>query len=157
VPQSTEAQANEKFRTRALQTGIDTAKEHPFGIGLVGEGRLNDKYQIDPDLISHSAPATLLVFGGFLALIGFAGAIAALCIESLRLPGAAPWFHSVFIGVAAVLVLYSFSANGIVGQPWVMAIGALALAVRFRLPIKQDPDRSDGLARDTDPGPRASA
>ncbi len=134
VHQSTGAQTNENFRTLALHTGIRTAEQHPLGIGILDEEQLTAQYQIDPDLLGHSAPAALLVFGGFLCLITFAGAVLSLCVESLRFPRAAPWFHPVFVGVVALFVVYSFSAIGIVGQSWVMAIGALLLAARFRLP-----------------------
>jgi hypothetical protein len=147
MPQSSGAQSTEKFRTDALRTGIRTAKEHPLGLGFLGEDQLTTRYQIDPDLLGHSAPTALLVFGGFLALVAFAGAVVALCVESARFPEAAPWFHSVFIGIAALLVLYSFSASGIVGQSWVIAIGALALAARFQLPVKRETDRRDAVAR----------
>jgi hypothetical protein len=132
--QSAAAKANQKFRTDALQTGIRVAKEHPLGLGVVDNGNLLDRHQIDPDLLGHSGPATLLIFSGFLGLIAFGGAVLALCFESRHFPRAAVWFHPVFIGIAVLLVVSSFGADGIVGQSWVMAIGAFVLAARFRLP-----------------------
>jgi len=134
LPEAPEAKANQDVRSLAFQTGVRTAEKYPLGLGIREEVDLQNRYQIDPELLGHSAPATLLVFGGFLALITFAGAVVALCVESWRFPQTVPWLHPVFVGIATLLVAYSLSANGIVGQSWVMAIGALVLAVRFRLP-----------------------
>lgn len=136
--QSAAAKENQKFRTDALQTGIRVAREHPLGLGVVDNANLLDRHQIDPDLLGHSGPATLLIFSGFLGLMAFGGAVLALCFESRHFPAAAAWFHPVFIGIAVFLVVSSFGADGIVGQSWVMAIGAFVLAVRFRLPSVGD-------------------
>jgi hypothetical protein len=59
-----------------------------------------------------------------LALVGFLYA-------SFTAPRPVPWLHALFVALIPMLAVYSLAASGLMGQGWVISIGALIAALRF--------------------------
>jgi hypothetical protein len=124
------AKLNAEYRETAVETGFDVARAHPGGLGVLDTARL-DAERIDPGYLAHSGVATLLLFGGWPALVIALLTILALFRRSSLLPASTPWLHPAFVGVLTMLSVYTISAAGLAGDPWVIPLGALAVALRF--------------------------
>ncbi len=135
--QSSYAQQTAEFRFKALEFGRDVASEHPHGIGLQTESQLT-ALGIPSAYLAHSSIAWLLVYTGWIGLICAVVAFASLFALSFRAPGNETWLHPGFVGVMAVLAVYSFGAAGLLAQPWVIGVAALCVAVRFYAPFAQE-------------------
>lgn len=134
--QSVTAQSTSDYRIQALQVGTSIADKHPFGLGSVSNNVLGAN-GIDAGYLAHSAPASLLVYTGWIGFIAAILALAALAAESFRSPAAAPSLHPAFLGILALLSVYSLSAVGLFGQVHVIGLAVLALSVRFNLQRQQ--------------------
>lgn len=128
--QAEEAEANAEYRQKAVEAGLETARSHPLGLGVLDVGRL-DAEQIDDGYLAHSGVATLLLFGGWPALFTALLLILALLWRSSQLPAPTPWLHPMFVGALILLAVYSVGAAGLAGDTWVIPLGALAVALRF--------------------------
>jgi len=126
------ARLNAEYRQQAVETGFRVAREHPGGLGVLDGGRL-DAERIDRGYLAHSGVATLLLFGGWAALVSGLLAILALFHRSANVPAPTPWLHPAFVGVLTMLTAYTISAAGLAGDPWVVPLGALAVALRFNI------------------------
>jgi hypothetical protein len=78
------------------------------------------------------------MFGGWPAFVTALLTILALLRRSSRLPASTPWLHPAFVGVLILLSVYSVSAAGLAGDPWVIPLGALAVALRFTAQPSQE-------------------
>jgi hypothetical protein len=134
------ATANAQYREKAVSTGFRVARAHPAGLGVLDVDRLEAE-GIDPGYLAHSGVATLLLFGGWPALLSGICALLSVCWRSYRLPAPTPWLHPALVAVLTMLAVYSISAAGIAGDPWVIPLGALAVAIRFNLPSVHATDR----------------
>jgi hypothetical protein len=132
VHQSAGAKANADYRQKAVETGFHVASQHPAGLGVLDLRRLYAE-GIDPNYLAHSGVATLLFFGGWAALGSALLAILFVLRRSFRLPASTPWLHPAFVAVLMMLAVYSIGAAGLAGDPWVIPLGALAVALRFTL------------------------
>jgi hypothetical protein len=130
--QAAGATANAEYRQKAVEKGFSVARAHPTGLGVLDVTRLNQE-RIDPGYLVHSGVATLLLFGGWPALITALLAVLALIRRSFVTTAATSWLHPAFVAILTMLSLYSISAAGLAGDPWVMPLGALAVALRFGL------------------------
>jgi len=128
--QAAGAKSNAEYRQKAVETGFHVARAHPVGLGVLDTARL-DAEGIDSGYLAHSGVATLLLFGGWLALVTALLAILALLRRSSVLAASAPWLHPAFVGVLVLLSVYTVSAAGLAGDPWVIPLGALVVALRF--------------------------
>jgi hypothetical protein len=128
--QAAGAKLNAEYREKAVETGFHVARAHPGGLGVLDTARL-DAERIDPGYLAHSGVATLLLFGGWPALVTALLAILALVRRSSLLPASTPWLHPAFVGVVTMLSVYTISAAGLAGDAWVIPLGALAVALRF--------------------------
>jgi hypothetical protein len=126
------AELNAEYRKKAVETGLRVARAHPTGLGVLDVDRL-DAERIDRGYLAHSGIATLLLFGGWPALVTGLLAILATFRRSFLLPTSTPWIHPAFVGVLTMLSVYSIGAAGLAGDPWVIPLGALAVALRFTL------------------------
>jgi hypothetical protein len=135
------AKLNAEYREKAVETGFDVARAHPGGLGVLDTARL-DAERIDPGYLAHSGVATLLLFGGWPALVAALLAILALLRRSSLLPASTPWLHPAFVGVLTLLSVYTISAAGLAGDPWVIPLGALAVALRFTVQPFQERTRT---------------
>jgi hypothetical protein len=135
--QAAGAKENAEYRKEAVETGFRVARTHPGGLGVLDTTRL-DAERIDRGYLAHSGVGTLLLFGGWAALATALLAILAVLRRSASLPASMPWFHPAFAGVLTMLSVYTVSAAGLAGDPWVIPIGALAVALRFNTqPFKE--------------------
>jgi hypothetical protein len=144
--QAAGAKLNAEYREKAVETGFHVARAHPGGLGVLDTARL-DAERIDRGYLAHSGVATLLMFGGWPAFVTALLAILALLRRSSLLPASTPWLHPAFVGVLTLLSVYTISAAGLAGDPWVIPLGALAVALRFTAPPSQERAR----ARDQQP------
>jgi hypothetical protein len=144
--QAAGAKQTAEYREKAVETGFHVARAHPYGLGVLDTARL-DVERIDPGYLAHSGVAMLLIFGGWPALLSALLAILALLRRSSQLPASTPWLHPAFVGVLTMLSVYTISAAGLAGDPWVIPLGALAVALRFTAQPFQE------RARATDPEP----
>jgi hypothetical protein len=135
--QATGARLNAEYRQKAVETGFRVARAHPSGLGVLDTARL-DAERIDSGYLAHSGVATLLLFGGWPALVTGLLAILAVLRRSAQLRGSVPWVHAAFVGVLTLLSVYTISAAGLAGDPWVIPLGALAVALRFTVPSFYD-------------------
>jgi hypothetical protein len=135
------AKLNAEYREKAVETGFHVARAHPGGLGVLDTARL-DAERIDPGYLAHSGVATLLLFGGWPALVTALLTILALIRRSYLLPASTPWLHPAFVGVLTLLSVYTVSAAGLAGDPWVIPLGALAVALRFTAPPFQERARA---------------
>jgi hypothetical protein len=126
------AQANADYRLKAITTGIREARAHPAGLGVVDEPALVRR-GIDPGYLAHSGFATLLIFGGWVALAVSVLTLIAVVRRSFQSPSASKWLHPAFVGTITMLSAYSLGAAGLAGDAWVIPLGALAVALRFGL------------------------
>jgi hypothetical protein len=130
--QAEAATANADYRFAAMGTGIRVARAHPAGLGVLDEQRLVQR-AIDPGYIAHSGFATLLIAGGWLALAAAVLTILSLIRRSFHVATASRWLHPAFVGAITMLSVYSLGAAGLAGDPWVVPLGALVVALRFGL------------------------
>lgn len=130
--QAPEASANAEYRFSAMEKGLTVARAHPLGLGVLDRDVL-EKREIDPGYLAHSGFALLLIFGGWPALAAAILALAAVIRRSFRVPAPWPWLHPAFVGALTMLSVYSLSAAGLAGDPWVMPLGVLLVALRFTL------------------------
>jgi hypothetical protein len=130
--QATEATANADYRFAAMGTGIRLAREHPAGLGILDVNGLV-RHGIDPGYIAHSGFATLLLAGGWFALVAACLTLVALIYRSFHVPVSPTWIHPAFVGTIVMLSAYSLGAGGLAGDPWVVPLGALVVALRFAL------------------------
>jgi hypothetical protein len=128
--QSEAAESNAEFRRRALDVGVSVAEREPSGLGLL-PGDALAAAGVAPEYLAHSAPAALLVYGGWIALVAAVLALLGLLAASFRAPRPVPWLHPWFIGSLLMLVVYSFAASGLMGQGWVIGLAVLVAALRF--------------------------
>jgi hypothetical protein len=136
--QAERAEATAEYRQKAVDTGIRLARSHPIGLGVLDPDRL-DAHHIDRGYLAHSGVATLLLIGGWPALVSALLVILSLLRRSARFATATPWLHPAFVGVLTMLSIYSVGAAGLAGDAWVIPLGALAVALRFNLPASQEP------------------
>jgi hypothetical protein len=128
--QAAGAKLNAEYREKAVETGFHVARAHPGGLGVLDTASLDAK-RLDPGYLAHSGVATLLLFGGWPAFVTALLAILALLRRSSLVPASTPWLHPAFVGVLTMLSVYTISAAGLAGDPWVVPLGALAVALRF--------------------------
>lgn len=126
------ASANADYRFEAMSAGVDVARSHPLGLGVVDETRLAD-HGVQFGYLVHSGFATLLVYGGWAALVVAILAILAAIRRSFATAAAATWRHPAFVGAIVMLGFYSLGAAGLAGDTWVVPLGALVVALRFGL------------------------
>lgn len=126
------AEANAEYRWEAVRSGFRVARDHPAGLGVLDVDRL-DAQDIDRGYLAHSGVATLLLFGGWLALGSGLLTLLSVLGRSFHISTPTPWLHSAFVGVLLMLGLYSITAAGLAGDQWVIPLGALAVALRFTL------------------------
>jgi len=131
--QAEEATANADYRFEAMGTGIRVARAHPAGLGVLDQQALNE-HELDPGYLVHSGLATLLVFGGWVALAASLLVLLSIVRRSFELNSPSNWVHPAFLGAIVMLSVYSLSAAGLVGDSWVVPLGALVVALRFGLP-----------------------
>jgi hypothetical protein len=124
------AEENAQYRLDALRSGTSVASKHYWGLGITSAAEL-EQQGIDPGFLVHSGPSTLLTFLGWPGLLAATLILVGLIIDSSRLSSRNRWLHPVFVGVLVMLVGNSFGAVGIVGQEYVMGVGALVVAFRF--------------------------
>ena len=130
--QATAATENADYRFKAMGAGIREARAHPIGLGVLDQQAL-DKHGIDSGYLAHSGFATLLIFGGWVALAASVLVLVAIVRRSFELRSASRWLHPAFVGAITMLSVYSLSAAGLVGDSWVVPLGALVVALRFGL------------------------
>jgi hypothetical protein len=130
--QAAGANANAGYRQKAVATGFRVARAHPAGLGVLDTARLEAE-GIDPGYLAHSGVATLLLVGGWPAFGSALLAILFVLRRSFQLSSSVPWAHPAFVAVLIMLGVYSISAAGLAGDPWVIPLGALAIALRFNL------------------------
>jgi hypothetical protein len=135
--QSAGATANADYRQKAVDTGFRVARGHPAGLGVLDSARM-DAEGIDRGYLAHSGVATLLLFGGWAAFGSALLAILFVLRRSFQLLPSTPWLHPAFVAVLTMLSVYSITAAGLAGDPWVIPLGALAVALRFNLQPTQD-------------------
>jgi hypothetical protein len=129
--QGTYAQKTADDRVQAFSAGYKMATEHPLGIGFRDAATLTAETSIDPLYVTHSTPSWLLVFTGWPGFIaGFALVLACL-VASFFAPSREPWHHPAFVAAGLFFLVYSFGAFGLVGQPWVIGVASLLVALRF--------------------------
>jgi hypothetical protein len=128
--ESRAANQTAEYRMKALHLGISVARRHPTGIGFRNEQVLQQE-NIDPGYLGHSAPAWLLVFTGWPGLIASIAVLSALIARSFGTPASPRWAHPAFVGITLMMIVYGFGAAGLVGQPWVAALFAIVIALRF--------------------------
>lgn len=134
--QAEEAEATAEYRQDAVEAGLEVAGTHPFGLGVLDVGRL-DAQQLDAGYLAHSGVATLLLYGGWPIVVTALLLILALLWRSAQVTAPTPWLHPLFVGALSALTVYSVGAAGLVGDTWVIPLGALAIALRFTLPLHQ--------------------
>lgn len=130
--QAEKANQTADYRFEAMSAGVREARAHPVGRGVLDEERLLQR-GIDPGFIAHSGFATLLIFGGWIALVLAVLTVLAAIRRSFAAASATSWLHPAFVGAICMLSLYSLGAAGLAGDTWVVPLGALVLALRFGL------------------------
>ena len=130
--QATGATENADYRFQAMGAGIDVARSHPLGVGVLDEQRLA-QHGVQFGYLVHSGLATLLVYGGWAALAAAVLAILAAIRRSFSTAVGATWRHPAFVGAIVTLGFYSLGAAGLAGDSWVVPLGALVVALRFGL------------------------
>lgn len=128
--QSSEAVATAEVRREALRAGVEFANYHAAGIGLLPPDALAER-GINPEWLGHSMPAAILFYLGWPGLFAIGALLLALARESAVAPSAAPWIHPFTVATLVMMTLYGFGAIGMFGQPFVIALGAFVVAVRF--------------------------
>jgi hypothetical protein len=131
------AEQNAEYRSKAVHAGFRIARDHRAGLGVLDTSRLQAA-GLDPDYPAHSGVATLLFFGGWPALVTALLTVLAVIGRSFMLPAAKPWLHAAFVGVFAMLTVYSIGAAGLAGDAWVIPLGVLAVVLRFTLGTSDD-------------------
>ena len=138
--QADRAKATAEYRQEAVDTGFRVARAQPLGLGVLDPARL-DTEQIDRGYLAHSGVATLLLVGGWPALITAVLAILAILWRSARFPAPAPWIHPAFVGVLTMLSVYSVGAAGLAGDAWVIPLVRLPLRSALRCGLHGPPSR----------------
>jgi hypothetical protein len=128
--QAADATQTADYRFKAMGAGIREARAHPAGLGVLDEQRLIG-HGIDPGYIAHSGFATLLIFGGWPALVAAALTLLAVVRRSFQAATTSRWVHPAFVGAIVMLSVYSLGAAGLAGDSWVVPLGALIVALRF--------------------------
>ena len=131
--QASEATANADYRFEAMGAGLRVARAHPAGLGVLDEQALLN-HDLDPGYLVHSGFATILIFGGWLALGVAICLLLAVLHRSFHVPASPGWIHPAFVGAMVTLSVYSFGAAGLVGDTWVIPLGVLVVALRFGIP-----------------------
>jgi hypothetical protein len=125
------AQKTADDRLQAVGAGYQEAARHPLGIGFREASTLATETGVDPLFVTHSTPAWLLVFTGWPGLVIAIGLIVASIVASFSAQAREPWHHPAYVALACFFLVYSFSTFGLVGQPWVIGVASLLVAVRF--------------------------
>jgi hypothetical protein len=133
--QAEKANQTADYRFEAMSAGVREARKHPAGRGVLDEQRLVER-GIDPGFIAHSGFATLLIFGGWIALALALLTVIAAIRRSFAAASATNWLHPAFVGAICMLSLYTLGAAGLAGDSWVVPLGALVVALRFGLDPK---------------------
>jgi hypothetical protein len=131
LSQGTYAQKTASDRVQALSVGYQQVLKHPAGIGFRDSATLAADTQVDPLFVTHSTLAWLFVFMGWPGLLAVLGLMLASAIASFVVPAREAWHHPAFVASASFFFVYSFSTFGLVGQPWVIGVTALLVALRF--------------------------
>lgn len=134
VHQAAGATENVNYRVHAVEAGYHVALAHPAGLGILDVTRLVAR-GIDPGFLAHSGVGTILLFGGWPALITASLAVLLVLRQSFVGPSSIEWLHAAFVGVLVMLCAYSIGAAGLAGDPWVIPLGALAVALRSRFAL----------------------
>jgi hypothetical protein len=130
VEQTEAAESTADYRQDALDHGFAAAKEEPTGVGLLPEDALIAA-DFDVGYLTHSGVTTALVYTGWIGLAAAVLALLGLLWASFRMPRPVPWLHPFFVGSVLMMVIYSFAANGLLGQGWVIGLAGLIAALRF--------------------------
>lgn len=131
LSQGTYAQKTASDRVQAFSVGYHEALAHPLGIGFRDATTLSAATGVDPLFVTHSTPAWLLVFTGWPGFLAAIGLALATIVASFVARAREPWHHPAFVATASFFLIYSFSTFGLVGQPWVIGIASLLVALRF--------------------------
>jgi hypothetical protein len=131
VEQSRTAEATAEYRQNAIDAGFEAARREPVGVGLIPGEQLTASSGVRLGHVAHSGLTTILVYTGWLGLAGAVLALFGLLRASFRLPQPVPWLHPFFVGSLVMLALYTVTADGLVGQGWVVGPAALITALRF--------------------------
>jgi hypothetical protein len=131
LSQGAYAQKTASDRVQAFSVGYHEALKHPLGIGFRDEATLAAETGVDPLFVAHSTPAWFLVFTGWPGFIAAIGLALAAIVASFVARAREPWHHPAFVATACFFLVYSFSTFGLVGQPWVIGIATLFVALRF--------------------------
>jgi O-Antigen ligase len=130
--QAADATKTADYRFKAMDAGIREARAHPLGVGALDQQALFER-NIDPGYLAHSGFATLLIFGGWIALAASILTLVAVVRRSFQAPRVSRWLHPAFVGAITMLSVYSLGAAGLAGDSWVVPLGALVVALRFGL------------------------
>jgi hypothetical protein len=131
VKQSEAADSTAKYRRDALKAGFASVRRQPAGVGLVPEEELVGASGVNPGYLAHSGVTTVLVYAGWFGLVAAVLALVGLLYASFTAPRPVPWLHALFVALIPMLAVYSLAASGLMGQGWVISIGALIAALRF--------------------------
>jgi hypothetical protein len=131
VPQTETAESTAEYRRDALDAGFEAARREPTGVGLVPAEELREVAGVEPGHVAHSGITTVLVYTGWVGLAAAVSALLGAVLASFRHPRPVAWLHPCFVGSVVVLAVYSITADGLVGQGWVIGLAALLAAVRF--------------------------
>jgi hypothetical protein len=127
--QSAYADSTAEYRAEAFQAGLASAQRHPAGIGFVSLDEVAHS-GTDPNFVAHSTPAWFLVYSGWLGLAVAVLAALAVLQAGLRARSCLDWTRAAFVGTWLMLVVTSLAAEALVGQPWIIMLAAMALALR---------------------------
>ena len=145
VQQSRTAEATAEYRLEALDVGLASARREPAGFGLVPAESLTAASGVEPGYLAHSGVTTILVYAGWVGLVAAVLALAGLLRASFVLPKPVPWLHAFFVGSLVMLAVYTITADGLVGQPWVIGLAPLIAALRFN--VSRSESESGGLVQ----------
>jgi hypothetical protein len=130
LSQGSYAEKTAADRVQAFSLGYEHVLKHPTGIGFRDASSLANA-QVDPLVVTHSTPAWLFVFMGWPGVLAVFGLILASLIASFFVPAREAWHHPAYVASVCFFLIYSFSTFGLVGQPWVIGIASMLVAVRF--------------------------
>ena len=133
IRQTPGADANAKFRQKAVHEGVRAASVHPAGVGFVPAEAVTAASGVETGYITHSGFTAVAVYTGWLGIATAALALSSLLRDSFTLPRPVPWLHPFLVGSLLMMVFYTvFDAIGLAGQGWVTALASLAVALRFQ-------------------------
>jgi hypothetical protein len=136
--QSAYANSTADYRLDALRSGLAAARARPAGSGFISPDAVAG-LGTDPGYLGHSSPAWLLFYAGWPGLLSGIAAALAVLVVGLRAPASRDWIRPAFVATWLMLVVSSLSADALVGQPWVVMLAALTLALRFA--AQQEPTK----------------